>query len=199
MTRSLAPPAQIITPDDSEDAPAEYMGYNITTISGFRFPLYKQICLSAALAPRGGWRSWGRRLLMDTNAWNEASLAKRVLADTKPDLVHITSPGFVMLGLLKFVQEDLDVPLVFSYHTHLPLYGRNYMGWLPGVEEICWWALRSTHNRADLTRVTAPPIIVRLLPLRPARPCIVRQLFITSSSPFCSRTPVWNSGECTIS
>ena len=149
---------QIITPDDSEDAPAEYMGYNITTISGFRFPLYKQICLSAALAPRGGWRSWGRRLLMDTNAWNEASLAKRVLADTKPDLVHITSPGFVMLGLLKFVQEDLDVPLVFSYHTHLPLYGRNYMGWLPGVEEICWWALRSTHNRADLTLVTSPPM-----------------------------------------
>ena len=32
----------IITPDDSPDAPSNFLGFPITTIRGFRFPLYPQ-------------------------------------------------------------------------------------------------------------------------------------------------------------
>lgn len=43
-----------------------------------------------------------------------------------------------------------------SYHTHLPSYGKNYLGFIPGVERICWELLRWAHARADLTLVTSP-------------------------------------------
>lgn len=43
-----------------------------------------------------------------------------------------------------------------SYHTHLPSYGKNYLGFIPGVEAICWELLRWAHSRADLTLVTSP-------------------------------------------
>ena len=45
---------------------------------------------------------------------------------------------------------------MLSYHTHLPLYGRNYLGFIPYIEEMAWAALRYTHSRADLTLVTSP-------------------------------------------
>ena len=45
---------------------------------------------------------------------------------------------------------------MLSYHTHLPLYGRNYLGFIPFIEEIAWAALRYCHSRADLTLVTSP-------------------------------------------
>ena len=34
--------------------------------------------------------------------------------------------------------------------------GKNYLGFIPGVESICWELLRWAHCRADLTLVTSP-------------------------------------------
>lgn len=48
------------------------------------------------------------------------------------------------------------IPLLMSYHTHLPSYGKNYLSFVPGIEPICWELLRMVHNRADLTLVTSP-------------------------------------------
>lgn len=45
---------------------------------------------------------------------------------------------------------------VMSYHTHLPVYGKNYLGFIPGIEEFSWSLLRYAHSRADLTLVTSP-------------------------------------------
>mmetsp|Transcript_58112 Transcript_58112/g.173427 ORF Transcript_58112/g.173427 Transcript_58112/m.173427 type:complete len:315 (+) Transcript_58112:381-1325(+) len=50
----------------------------------------------------------------------------------------------------------MRVPLVMSYHTHLPSYGKNYLGFIPGIEEFAWFLLRWAHTRADLTLVTSP-------------------------------------------
>jgi len=50
----------------------------------------------------------------------------------------------------------LRIPLVISYHTHLPTYGKNYLSFIPGIEEICWKLIRFVHSRADLTLVTSP-------------------------------------------
>ena len=50
-------------------------------------------------------------------------------------------------------------------------------------------------DETNASRVTVPPRMVRALPLSPARPCIVRQLFIMSSSPSLSVRWIWNSGR----
>ncbi|CAM9766086.1 unnamed protein product [Pylaiella littoralis] len=73
----------------------------------------------------------------------------------KPDLMHVTSPGFLVLPSL-FYARFHRVPLLFSYHTHLPLYGRTYLGRIPGIEAMCWALLRYAHNKADLTLCTSP-------------------------------------------
>jgi sulfoquinovosyltransferase len=48
------------------------------------------------------------------------------------------------------------IPLVMSYHTHLPSYAVNYLGFIPGIEKFAWELLRWAHSRADLTLVTSP-------------------------------------------
>jgi len=45
--------------------------------------------------------------------------------------------------------------LVSSYHTHLPSYGKSYLGFIPGIEEFAWWLIRLVHTRVDLTLVTS--------------------------------------------
>lgn len=50
----------------------------------------------------------------------------------------------------------MRIPLVMSYHTHLPSYAVNYLGFIPGVERFAWESLRWAHERADLTLVTSP-------------------------------------------
>mgnify|MGYP005844983785 CR=1 FL=1 len=61
-----------------------------------------------------------------------------------------------MLFAAIFYARVMCIPLVMSYHTHLPSYGKNYLGFIPGVEHICWELLRWAHSRADLTLVTSP-------------------------------------------
>lgn len=73
----------------------------------------------------------------------------------KPDVMHVTSPGFLVLPAL-FYARFFRVPLLFSYHTHLPLYGRTYLGWIPGIEAMSWAVLRYAHNKADLNLCTSP-------------------------------------------
>lgn len=73
----------------------------------------------------------------------------------KPDLIHVTSPGFLVLPSLLYARF-LRIPLVISYHTHLPLYARSYLGWIPGIEALSWAAIRATHNTADMTLCTSP-------------------------------------------
>lgn len=75
----------------------------------------------------------------------------------QPDILHVTSPGFLALPSL-FYARYFRIPLLFSYHTSLPLYGRTYLGWLPGVEAMSWALLRYAHNKADLTLCTSPQI-----------------------------------------
>jgi sulfoquinovosyltransferase len=55
-----------------------------------------------------------------------------------------------------FYARVMCIPLVISYHTHLPSYAVNYLGFVPGVEKMSWDALRWVHSRADLTLVTSP-------------------------------------------
>jgi sulfoquinovosyltransferase len=61
-----------------------------------------------------------------------------------------------------FYARVMCIPLVMSYHTHLPSYGKNYLGFIPRVERTCWDLLRWAHSRADLTLVTSPQMKAEL-------------------------------------
>lgn len=117
-----------------EDLPKESFGYNIEHTQGFVFPLYHHISLTVNLPEMKGAKIMERR---------------------RPDLIHVASLGIMLFAGL-FYARVMHSPLLLSYHTHLPLYGRNYLSFAPGVEEICWALLRFAHSRADLTLVTSP-------------------------------------------
>ena len=94
--------AEVITPDDSADRPSEFLGIPITYVPGFRFPLYKQVQLTLDL----GWHAFGR------------------LKASRPDLIHAVTPGIFVMPAIVYARL-LRIPLVISYHTHLPAYAER--------------------------------------------------------------------------
>ena len=60
-----------------------------------------------------------------------------------------------------FYARVMRIPLLMSYHTHLPSYSANYLPWAP--LEISWSLLRWVHSRADLTLVTSPQLQQELI------------------------------------
>ena len=91
-----------MTTDDSPEAPDKIFDYPISTTSGFRFPLYNEIVLSSDLRNRKIFE---------------------VMRRFKPDIIHCTSPGFILPAAI-FSAVTLKIPLVMSYHTHLPVYAK---------------------------------------------------------------------------
>jgi len=129
------------TKTPQKDLPTESFGHKIEHTLGFTFPLYNQIALTVDLPDMKG-----------------SSMIDRL----KPDLIHVTSPGFMVLAAI-FYARTMCVPLVMSYHTHLPSYAINYLGFIPGIEKFAWELLRFAHSRADLTLVTSPQIQQELI------------------------------------
>ena len=110
----------------------EFEGVRIHGVPGFPFPLYPELKLSL---PR---RSIGK-----------------ALAGFQPDLIHAVQP--VVLGASAFYYSvRMELPLVVSYHTHLPKWLRYYK--LGVFESLLWWALKSSFNRADLVLCTSQVI-----------------------------------------
>jgi len=128
---------EVLTVDSKtpkKDLPTESFGYPVHHTLGFTFPLYNQISLTLDLPEMKG---------------------SSILDRLKPDLIHVTGPGFMVLAAI-FYARTLCIPLVMSYHTHLPSYAINYLGFIPGIEKFAWELLRFAHTRADLTLVTSP-------------------------------------------
>jgi sulfoquinovosyltransferase len=67
----------------------------------------------------------------------------------------ILCSGFMLFAAI-FYARVMCIPLVMSYHTHLPSYATNYLSFIPGIEAMAWESLRWAHGRADLTLVTSP-------------------------------------------
>jgi glycosyltransferase involved in cell wall biosynthesis len=113
-----------------------YKGAQIHSISAFPFPLYPE--LKAAL-PRP---SIGRDL-------------RRF----QPDLIHVVNP--IILGLSGvYYARRYNIPLLASYHTHLPEYLKHYgYGFL---EPYLWALLRTIHNRASLNLCTSTAMVETL-------------------------------------
>lgn len=71
----------------------------IVNVLGFRMPYYKSptLLLSLGLSIRVFWH-----LIM-----------------TRPDVIHVSSPGVMVFAGILYA-KILDLPLVVSYHTHIP-------------------------------------------------------------------------------
>lgn len=111
-------------------APDHYHGAKVVPSWSFPCPWYKVVPLSLALSPR---------IVME-------------VAKFKPDIIHASSPGVMVLGAL-IIAKLLQVPLVLSYHTHVPLYIPKYtFSWL--VKPM-WLIIKVLHRAADLTLVTS--------------------------------------------
>lgn len=107
----------------------KFEGTPVHGVSGFPFPLYPELKLAIPRPSVG-----------------------RALKKFRPDIIHAVNPA--VLGVTAFFSSSYDrVPLIVSYHTHLPKYLRYYgVGWLEGP---LWACMRSTYNRADLTLATS--------------------------------------------
>nr|GFD23522.1 sulfoquinovosyl transferase SQD2-like [Tanacetum cinerariifolium] len=81
-----------------EGVPEEFHGAKLIGSRSFPFPWYQQVPLSLALSPR---------------IINE-------VRQFKPDIIHASSPGIMVFGALA-IAKMLSVPIVMSYHTHVPV------------------------------------------------------------------------------
>jgi glycosyltransferase involved in cell wall biosynthesis len=107
----------------------EHKGAKIFGIPGFPLPLYPELKLAL---PRPSIR--------------------QALEEFQPDLIHLVNPAVLGMGGLYYA-KSLEVPLVASYHTHLPKYLEHYgLGMLEGV---LWELLKAVHNQAAINLCTS--------------------------------------------
>nr|CDM81044.1 unnamed protein product [Triticum aestivum] len=125
---------EVIVVTNHEGVPQEFHGAKVIGSWSFPCPLYGKVPLSLALSPR---------IISE-------------VAKFKPDIIHASSPGIMVFGALA-IAKLLSVPLVMSYHTHVPVYIPRYtFSWL--VEPM-WQVIRFLHRAADLTLVPSVAII----------------------------------------
>ncbi len=108
---------------------------------GFRLPQYRSLTVSLDLTAK---------------VW-------RLCRKYKFDIIHVTSPGLYLFPAI-LVSRFYGIPLLMSYHTHIPVYVRTYLPvpWNTVAEWILWRLLKWIHSFADLTVVTSPQIATDL-------------------------------------
>ena len=115
----------------------EYKGAKIHGVPGMPLPLYPELKL--ALPPLG---------------------TKNALEQFQPDLIHVVNPAFLGVGGIYYA-KTMNVPLVASYHTHLPQYLQHYG--LGALEGLLWELLKAAHNKAKLNLCTSNAMVQELL------------------------------------
>ncbi len=114
----------------------EYKGARIHGVSGVPLPLYPELKL----------------------AFPRPSIGDE-LNRFKPDLIHVVNPA--VLGLAGLLHSKLhSIPLVASYHTHLPEYLQHYG--LGALEGVLWELLKAGHNQAEINLCTSTAMMQAL-------------------------------------
>jgi len=107
----------------------EYRGARIHGVSGFPLPLYPEL-----------------KLALPRPSIGEA------LDAFQPDLVHVVNPAVLGLAGI-YYSKSKALPLIASYHTHLPKYLEHYgLGMLEG---LMWELIKAMHNQAQINLVTS--------------------------------------------
>ncbi|KAL6528622.1 Sulfoquinovosyl transferase sqd2 [Orobanche minor] len=111
----------------------EYLDLMKECLGSFPCPYYGKVPLSLAFSPR----------------------IVSAVAKFKPHIIHASSPGIMVFGALA-IAKLLSIPIVMSYHTHIPVYIPRYtFSWL--VKPM-WLILKFLHRAADLTLVPSAAI-----------------------------------------
>jgi glycosyltransferase involved in cell wall biosynthesis len=114
----------------------EHKGAKVYGVSGFPLPLYPELKM-ALPRPAIGY----------------------ALEDFQPDIIHVVNPAVLGLSGI-FYSKVLKIPLVASYHTHLPQYLQHYgLGMLEG---LLWELLKGAHNQAELNLCTSTAMVEEL-------------------------------------
>lgn len=115
----------------------EYKGAKIYGIKGIPLPLYPELKL-AIPNPSIGF----------------------ALKRFKPDLIHVVNPAVLGVGGIYYAKK-YQIPLVASYHTHLPQYLQHYN--LGALEGLLWELLKLAHNQAVLNLCTSTAMVDELV------------------------------------
>ena len=119
-----------------EGAPDNFLGARVMGVPALPLPLYPEL-----------------KLALPRPAVSEA------LDRFRPDLVHVVNPAVLGLGGI-WLARTRSIPLVASYHTHLPKYLEHYgMGML---EPLLWELLKTAHNQAQLNLCTSTAMVSEL-------------------------------------
>jgi glycosyltransferase involved in cell wall biosynthesis len=115
----------------------EYKGAKIHGVSGIPLPLYPELKLAIPRPSIG-----------------------RVLEKFQPDLIHVVNPAVLGVGGIYYA-KTMNIPLVASYHTHLPQYLHHYG--LGSLEGLLWELLKLGHNQAQLNLCTSTAMVQELV------------------------------------
>jgi glycosyltransferase involved in cell wall biosynthesis len=116
----------LVVPNSGLD---EYHGAAILNLPVVRNPFYPEMPIAA---PR-------RRIFPALDAF-------------RPDVVHVAGPWITGIGGVAYARRR-KLPLVASYHTHLPKF-LPHMGLAPMVPDVWRW-LRGIHSYADINLCTS--------------------------------------------
>ncbi len=117
-------------------APKSHHGAQIYGLTAFPLPLYPELKIAV---PRPAIR--------------------QVLEQFRPDLIHVVNPAVLGVAGIYYAKV-LNLPLVASYHTHLPQYLQHYG--LGALEGFLWELLKAMHNQAQLNLCTSTAMVAEL-------------------------------------
>ncbi len=115
----------------------EYKGAKIHGVSGIPLPLYPELKLAIPRPTIG-----------------------RALEEFRPDIIHVVNPAVLGVGGIYYA-KTMGIPLVASYHTHLPQYLQHYG--LGSLEGLLWELLKLGHNQAQLNLCTSTVMVQELV------------------------------------
>ena len=119
-----------------EGCPDSYKGATIIGVAAMPLPLYPELKLGLP-----------------------GPAVSDKLETFKPDLIHVVNPAVLGLGGIWLAKTN-NIPLIASYHTHLPKYLEHYgMGML---EPLLWELLKAAHNQALLNLCTSTAMVHEL-------------------------------------
>lgn len=116
------------------DPPKEYNGAKVINMWGMRLPFYdsKTLRVTTGISFAVFYELWKNR----------------------PDIIHTCSPGILAL-VAGFYGRLLSIPVLVSYHTHIPEYIPRYDFLWDGLVKPCWEFIKIQCNNANMTLVTS--------------------------------------------
>lgn len=115
----------------------EHKGAKIHGVKGLPLPLYPELKLAIPTPTVG-----------------------KAIEKFKPDVIHVVNPAVLGLGGIYYA-KTMNIPLVASYHTHLPQYLHHYG--LGSLEGLLWELLKLGHNQARLNLCTSTAMVNELV------------------------------------